>query len=89
MTSCRRFSGEGRPHDDSEAARRAQPLRPHVTEAQQLEAWESEGGGACQGSCRFSHAAEALSFSVSSTALTTDSFSGLSVTAVMGFQLRV
>jgi hypothetical protein len=30
----------------------------------------------------FSHAAEAISFSVSSAALTTDSFSGLSVTAV-------
>ena len=42
MTSCRRFSGEPRP--DSEAARRAQPLRPHVSEAQQLEAWEGEGG---------------------------------------------
>ena len=47
------------------------------------------GRGACQGSCRLSYVAEAVSFSSASAALTTDSRSGLSVTAPMGCQLRV
>jgi len=43
--SCRRFSDEPWRHDDSGTGRRAQtPLLPRVMEAQQLEAWESEGG---------------------------------------------
>ena len=53
------------------------------------EAFAPSDVGACQGSCRLSYAAEAVSFSSASAALTTDSRSGLSVTAPMGCQLRV
>ena len=46
--------------------------------------------GACQGSCRVSHAAAALiSAAAASTAATTHSRSGLSVTAPIGDQSRV
>jgi hypothetical protein len=45
--------------------------------------------GACQGSCRLGYAAEADSFSLATASLTTDSRSGLSVTAAIGCQLRV
>jgi hypothetical protein len=47
------------------------------------------GSGACQGSCRLGYAAEADSFSLATASLTTDSRSGLSVTAAIGCQLRV
>jgi hypothetical protein len=42
-TSWRRRSDESQEHGDSASSRRAQaPV--HVTEAQQLETWEDEGG---------------------------------------------
>jgi len=45
--------------------------------------------GACQGSCRSFYAASADLISDCNTAFTTDSRSGLSVTAATGVQLRV
>ena len=52
-------------------------------------AMEEAGSGARQGSCRLSHAANAGLFVDFGTMPTTESFSGFSVTAPMGVQLRV
>jgi predicted transcriptional regulator len=61
----------------------------HQGAQQNSSARQRRGSGACQDSCRLSHAAEAGLFADGSAALTTESRSGLSVTAATGCQLRV